>query len=327
MERKRLKKLRQKEQRAKELSDGEKVDSKISMVDTAEGSSGSTGTPSPRSPSESVLNTSEASLNQDPLSLGPIRPRDLRLDENFRQPLHAEGADQISGHQTQTVNVRWKPITSQRLLPKQIRKSLNGSHTGQAPTAKSSGFIWHGNYKDSKSVPSANGHKIWTPKSKPDSESEGANERDIVVREQTEEQPEEVALSDKTKVLIGSISVALGEGNVHAQNGTMRLDNFPEKLAKTDSSRAAVKLWRPVSHHGSGGSSTTQSDQTNAKMDGVPAVVADQMSSGTDCTVPSEMEDAASESCKNSLVVHTSRDFLEPRLFSREVAEAFLAQS
>jgi len=164
-----------------------------------------------------------------------------------------------------------------------------------------------------------NGHKIWTPKSKPEYEAEGADERETVGREQAEDED----LPDKTKVIIGSISVALGDGNVHPQHANMRHDNFQEKLVKPDSSRKAVKLWRPVSRHGNGDSATAQSDTTDAKINGVPTVAANQTSPGMDRPA----QDGGAQSLKNSEVVHPGRDFSEPRLFSREVAEAFLAQS
>ena len=324
LERKRLKKLRQKEQKTKELSDGEKVDSKVSSLDTAEESSGSTGTPSPRGPSKSELNTSMALLDQDLLSLDPMGSGHPSSDANFRQPLYVEDAVQNTGHQMQVGSEHWKPInTSQCVLPKQTRKSLNGFHTGQVPATKSSGFVRHANYRDSKSAPLVNGHKIWTPKSKPEYEAEGTVESETVCREQAED----VVVPDKTKVIIGSISVALGDDNVHPQHVNMRLDNFQDKLVKPDSGRAAVKLWRPVSRHGNGDSATAQSDKTHAKMNGVPTVAADQTSPGMDNPAPGEMEDSGAKSLDNSQVVHPNRDFSEPRLFSREVAEAFLAQS
>jgi len=149
LERKRLKKLRQKVQRTKEFADGEKVDSKVSSLDTSEGSSGSTGTPRPKGPSKSELNTSEASLDQDLLSLDPMGSRHSGFDANLRQPLYVEDADQNSGHQMQIGNERWKPInTSQRVLPKQTRNFLNGFHTDQVPATKSFGSVRHINYRE-----------------------------------------------------------------------------------------------------------------------------------------------------------------------------------
>lgn len=322
LEKKRLKKLRQKEQKSKEVSDGEKVDSNLSLLDTPEGSSGSAGTPSPRGPSESELSTSEASLHQDPLSLSSMQPRDSVSDANLRQPLYIEDADQGTGHQMRMGSERWKPIASQRLVPKQARKALNGFHAGQVTSTKSSGFVRHGNYRDPKSVPLANGHKVWTPKSRPECETEGTSERETVSREQAEE----LVVSDKTKVMIGSITVALGDGDVHPQNVNLRMDNVQEKPFKSDSNRAAVKLWRPVSRHGNGDSAMPQSDKADTKMNGIPAVAVDQVSSGIDDVAPGEKENGGVDSWKNSATMDPSRDFSEPRLFSREVAEAFLAQ-
>lgn len=306
-----MKKLRQKGQKAKELSNGEKVDSENGVLDTAEGSFSSPSTPSPRGPSESELSTSEASLNQDPLSLEQIGSMDTGSNADLRQPLHAEVADQSSAHQLQTISEHRKPTASHRPHPKQNKKSLNGFHNGQVQATKSSGFMRHGNYRDLKS---ANGYKIWTPKSKP--EAEGANERETVIREQSEE----VVLCDKEKVMVGSISVEL-DGDNNPQHATLRLDSFEEKLVKPDSSRTIVKLWRLVSCHGSGNTATAESKEEDTKMDGDPAV--DQSSS----MASAEMGDGAADSCKDSKAVNTSRYFSEPRLFSREVAEAFLAQS
>lgn len=85
LERKRMKKLRQKEQKAKDLTTDADlttdVSNKVSLPSNIDLTSGS-GTPSPRAPSE--LYAQEASLGEDPCSLEPTGSPDPDAEANFK---------------------------------------------------------------------------------------------------------------------------------------------------------------------------------------------------------------------------------------------------
>ena len=68
---------------------------------TVEGTTGSPGIRSPRSPSESDLNTTEASLNDEPIFLKATRILDHDAEANSREHMHSEDADQNADHHLQ----------------------------------------------------------------------------------------------------------------------------------------------------------------------------------------------------------------------------------
>ncbi|XP_008787486.2 uncharacterized protein LOC103705525 isoform X2 [Phoenix dactylifera] len=323
LERKRMKKLRQKEQKAKDFTD---VNNKVSFPGTVECPSGSTGTPSPRAPSESELYTQEASLHEDPCSLEPTGSPDPDAEANFRLNMHAEDPDQNMDHQKQMENSMRQPTTVQRLLSKPARTFRNGFNSGQVPSSKCSISMKHGNYKDPKAVASANWHKVWTRKSKPDNE-EGSSDR---IDRKHRDQP---VIIDNSEVLIGSISVILGQRNDHCQDSSsVRSSHYQEKLAKADSimtdiNHSGAKLWKPVAHEENCDCATTRSGKRENEMDGHTAETASQISPDKNCPASGGMDDSGSERCKDMLVVHRSAILSGPMLFSSKDAEAFLAQS
>lgn len=319
-----MKKLRQKEQKARDLTAD--VTNKVSSPGIVECPSGSTGTPSPRTPSESELYTQKASLHEDPCSLVPTRSPDADAELNFRLHMHTENADQNMDHQKQMENSIRQPTTVQHLLSKLARTFQNGLNSGQVPSSKCSISMKHSNYKDPKAVASVNWHKVWTPKSKPDNEEDSSDRVDRKHRDQP-------VIIDNSEVLIGSISVTLGQGTDHCQDSSsLRSSHYQGKLAKADSTmtdinRLGAKLWKPVAYQENCDCAIIRSDKRENKMDGHNTETASQISPDKKCLASGGMDDSGSERYKDLLVVHRSAILSGPRLFSSKDVEAFLSQS
>ncbi|KAJ6817572.1 uncharacterized protein M6B38_410895 [Iris pallida] len=314
LERKKLKKLRQREQKAKELSDADavKTDSKDNLPDNDEGTS-SSGSPSPRAQSESDMNISDRSISQVVMPMESAGFVDPDSGENLQLPF-CKIVEQSACHQIQKNSGCLTSIPAQHLLLKQKRNASSGFSLGHFPAGKSL-VITHGNYREPKAPMLANSHRVWTWKSKRGNQVEATNDGVIVNREQS---------SDSSEILIGSISIALGEANGQQHLNASRKGTFQEKV-KTDSVGAGMKLWRPVGHQkGCVGTSRT----TDAKEidNGVPAEVANLVSFDMDHLASDAMDDVGMEKIKDSLKFYSDTDFKEPKLFSSEVAKAFLAQ-
>ncbi|KAL9409695.1 hypothetical protein AB3S75_048003 [Citrus x aurantiifolia] len=256
LERKRQKKLRQKEQKAKEQRHEEKTDDTLESVTLPE-------TSSPLATSDSDAHNADSLPDHDPSSLEPfsfanseddvdyeVQPGsgnvycDFSIDNNVERQI-VQGI----GRRHMFLTRRQVPSKSQRGLP----TVFHASQTSEA--SKLGGIHKHGINKDLRAAPSVNGNKVWSRKPKP--------ENDLVIvksrlLEEVINQPEQ---SKNYEVLIGSISVTLGNCNpAEARDDCMvehqmpKKHNIPEK-AKFDSNqcganRQTVKFWRPVSRHG-----------------------------------------------------------------------------
>ncbi|XP_038971296.1 uncharacterized protein LOC103698622 isoform X2 [Phoenix dactylifera] len=322
LERKRTKKLRQKEQKAKDFTD---ADNRVHSPGTMEYTSGSTGTPSPRAPSESDLYAQEASIDQDPQSLEPTGSPDPVADTNFRLHVHTEDADQNMDHLKQMENCRRQPTVTCYLLSKPSRNFRSGFYSGQVPVAKSSISMKHGTHKDPKAATSANWNKIWTRKFRPDSEEAGSSDR---VDREHRDQP---VIIDNSEVLIGSISVTLGQSNDCCQDSSSPCcSHYQEKLVKPDSSMndvncSGARLWKPVACQDNCDYAIIRSDKRENKMDRHATGTA--ISPDQSCLASGGMDGAGSERCKDLLALHRSANLSGPLLFSVKDAEAFLAQN
>ncbi|KAJ6842959.1 uncharacterized protein M6B38_299440 [Iris pallida] len=316
LERKRLKKLRQREQKAREQSDADavKTGSKVNLSDSAEGTS-SSGSPSPRAQSESDTNISDISLSQVAMPMDSAGFVDPDSGENLQLPFR-KIVEQSAGHWIQKTSGCLKSIPAQRLLLKQNRNVSSGFSSGQFPAGKSL-VIAQSNYREPKAPMLANSHKVWTRKLKTENQTEVTNGV-IVNREQS---------SDSSELLIGSISVALGEANGQQLLNVLRKDSFQEKV-KTDSGGAGLKLWRPVDHQKGcfATSHTNMSDAREMKENGIPAEISNLASLNMGHLASDGMDNVRVEKNKDSLKVYSGTNFTEPKLFSSEAAEAFLAQ-
>lgn len=260
MEKRRKKKLRQKEHKAKEQKHGEKVDAKEGIGNTLE--------TVPMLPAEtSSLATAGDSDMPDPEKLSDQVPSS---SEPFQHANSEVGLDSESGYSCECTgqNVERRMVQGSgrrwQLLPKPLRGVSNGFHSGLNSQASKLGAMQrHGIHRDSRPGPIANSNKIWSRKPKPEIDGEVLKAR---VLEEAINQPDQIK---NHEVLIGSICVTLGncgqEGNNLARAGedflaehqVPKKTDIQEKPINPDSSlqsgtnRSTIKLWRPVSRHGS----------------------------------------------------------------------------
>ncbi|GAB2294022.1 hypothetical protein Dimus_028238 [Dionaea muscipula] len=334
MEKKRQKKLRQKEQKMKDQANGERVDLLDDITAITE------SVPSPPTPSPVDVSDSDSQtpphLSQDSIPL-PNEPDQGNVEEDVSNEAYPgsdggypdSGAYQNVDHRStrqngrrHMANYRWQGSRMQR---------PNG-HVGPnhqvmkvVPAAQR-----HGSYRDSRIAAVGNVSKVWTPKPKLETEEENSKERF---------RGEPINLRDENKdseLLIGSITVTLGnqsnqrqqDGNHQApDNGNIGLPSpkkdDQEKSAKPDKpeiglGRSTVQLWRPVSRHGNGDILPVQNGMEEAKVD-----VLSCSNSAADLphTCP---EDGNDGDCTPSLVEECGPE--EGFGFSSRAAEAFLAQ-
>ncbi|XP_058076044.1 uncharacterized protein LOC131224739 isoform X2 [Magnolia sinica] len=334
LERKRLKKLRQKEQKAK---DGDKVDFKECSPDNAEGSSSSAALSNPDTPSESDSNPPEASLEPVQLFPEPVRSLDADMEVDVRC---CSGSDLANG-QNGEYRARIHMGSSQRQFsrwpaPKLLRNTLNGSHLGQVPVPKSVVMQKHCSYRDQqKAAPSVNGHKVWTRKTKVEGEGDGCNSNGRRPRESINQ----LEQNDNCELLIGSICVTLGSSNSHHQDDNqaaaldqcsadhhlLRCDGVQEKPAKQDSgqngvNRLMVKLWRPVGRQEfDGGPVVVQSSKREVETNGVSGTTVERILSDESCLACRVIADSCSSRSEDSFRAADGGEY-------SRAAEAFLAQ-
>ncbi|XP_068639210.1 uncharacterized protein [Aristolochia californica] len=297
LERRRLKKLRQKEQKAKEQII-EMQTTEVSNEGPFESVAGTSVSPelsSPRVTSGSESNPPEASSDQvemvvDPksdvgLNTGPfVGPVDTDLDVTCGNDEPHVGAQD----QTQGIGKRHFGVARRALKP--LRNASNGYHSGQSLVSKSS-------ISQKRPASSSNSHKVWTRKTKTETKGENSSlGLQHTVREQLDQ-------NDKCEVLIGSISVAIKDGN--ATEHPQKHNPSQEKHAKLDGvpnggGRSVGKFWRPVGRQEVGVSNPALSNKREVEGDVLLAKIS---AMGADVI-----------------------GLMGPRLFSSRAAEAFLAQ-
>lgn len=342
LERKRQKKLRQKEQRSKEQKLEEKTDIEGSVDETIEdvlleeSSSPQTECHSERDSlgilpdhTPSSIETSQHSLtdeDEDSVSHSGFHsgyPEHLPTDHNGEQQKL-----QMNGH---------KHVISQwQALPKTQRGLSNGFRADQnCQGLKNGDMRRHGNHVQSRVAPIVNGKKVWSRKPKPERDGDRFQAR---IQEEATVQAEEIKSHE---VLIGSISVALGNCNQESKDpvGTpddcqdghqtpKKINNHLEKFIKPDSiqtatNRVMVKLWRPVSRNGTKYAMPDQSENGESEAEVITEKLEDQALLNS--YSPHSLDGDTGDFGNNSLIQEEPAPIgLE---FSSRAAKAFLAQS
>ncbi|KAK6925832.1 hypothetical protein RJ641_007551 [Dillenia turbinata] len=282
LERRKQKKLRQKEQKAREQRSGEKAD-KENIADSMEIVVHSSDTSSSTA-TDSDSRTPDMMPDHDPAFPEPIQLAHMDQDpETGDHSDYASRYQDLSNYQNiksqeipgvnrrQSVGVRWQGSKSQRTVPNSFHANPNNQ------VSKPLVIQRHGIPKDAKVAPAVNNNKVWTQKGKLDSKGEGLKPR---VEKEASDQPGQAKTCE---VLIGSIPVTLAKCNVQQHIDTPTIpdngaseqqgpskNNVLEKSLKPDSSsnmsHLAIKLWRPVSLHGSD-KSTPESRNTESEVD------------------------------------------------------------
>ncbi|KAL2558642.1 C2H2-like zinc finger protein [Forsythia ovata] len=245
MERKKQKKLRQKEQKTKDQLNGCKACLNLSI--NALDESLSAEVPYLPSPSDSNLNSPDMLVNvascPEPIQFPSEEIGGAEAQFNFSSE-HIN-ADNFQTVETRTMNSdgRWHLATNRW----QVAKSQNGGRNGfyvshDLQAVKPEPIQKHTPPKDHGSL--LNGSKVWTKKFKADNDDESSKPR--LQGNQAER--------NSCKVMIGSISVTLrdpGElqDTCSAKHATPTLSDISEKLVKS----SAIKPCIPVNRHETSG--------------------------------------------------------------------------
>ncbi|KAI4347567.1 hypothetical protein L6164_008372 [Bauhinia variegata] len=334
LERKRQKKLRQKEQKAREQrheddaeirdnnsSTGETVSSAVESSEACNNGAHNTDTfPDHILSSVAPFPNINGGVNGECQSSYGCEFTDLSTDHNIERRT-------AQGHNRQRMAAtRWQ------VLPKSQWAAPNGFHTIQ--NQKLGVTQKQGTHRDQRAAPIVNGNKVWTRKPKPETDG-------VILKARPQNEPEQVKSHE---VLIGSISVTLGncsqsegEGNLGASSqedctvdNLAKLNGVQEKPIQHDSNqsgnnRLIVKLWRPVSRHGSKDPIPVQNSGREADTDAI-----DEKGDDQNLSDQSSLRPCDADNCDSSFGNNTSHleDNWGPESLrlSSHAAKAFLAQ-
>ncbi|VVA11137.1 PREDICTED: C2H2 zinc finger [Prunus dulcis] len=335
MERKRQKKLRQKEQKAKDQRHGVQVDVKENIDETLEAEP-LVETSSPSATFDSDTTSSDVQAH-DSLSLEAFQlsTADENVDPESQTEFIHGHTDSVSGpnverRMVQGSGCRRAVVARWQVLSKSQRGVPNGFHGGQSSqTSKLSSVQNHGNHRDSRTASS--GNKVWSRKPKP--EYNGGSLKAGVQKEATE--PDQIK---NQEVLIGSISVNLGNCSQESDNlagvdddclleHQIPKNNAHDKTNKPDlvhsgTNRSTVKLWRPVSRHGTKGPMAIQNGNRASEIDVVAEKGNSQNPSSENCPRSGVMDGGKDGNGNGS----THLDETGSLRFSCRAAKDFLAQ-
>ncbi|XP_054786776.1 uncharacterized protein LOC129293016 [Prosopis cineraria] len=255
LERKRQKKLRQKEQKAR----GQKLEDEAERKKTGSSSAADS------SLAEAFLDTCDSGeLNPDTFTgHGPSLPVLFHCTDanevmdGGSLSLYGCGTDQNIEQETSQGHACQHLVVAQ---PKPQWAVANGFHANHNSQISKPGVIQkYGTHREQKANSMLNGNKVWSRKPK-------QSIIGVHSKARLEKEPDE---GKNREVLIGSISVTLGNSSQSEDNlvasGEDRMGgnltnnrNAQEKPVKPDSGQIsnnrltvkAVKLWRPVTHHG-----------------------------------------------------------------------------
>ncbi|GAB2265183.1 hypothetical protein Dimus_000248 [Dionaea muscipula] len=340
LEKKRLKKLRQKEQK-REQANGERADFMEDVTRT-------NIVPSPPvlSPMDVSDSDSQAPcLSQDSVPLLD-EPHQVNVEENVNHESHSSSGggypDSSTTYQNvdqyhravrrngrrRLVNYRWQGSKVQR--PNGFYVGPNHRVMKVLPESK------HSTYRDSRTAVVASFSRVWTPKPKL-----VADEQSYNARLQNEPPPKLTDGNADSEVVIGSISVNLGNQSNLQQDGDHGAplpcngSVVPKKkglgeerpaTARPDKievgvSRPTIKLWRPVSRHGNGDSLSVQNGTEEGKVNALSGTGSDYLPE----TCPADDNCSSNSSCSLA-VVEEEEVPLEGFKFSSQAAKTFLGQ-
>ncbi|KAI4351707.1 hypothetical protein L6164_006040 [Bauhinia variegata] len=282
LERRRQKKLRQKEQKVREQRLEEDAEFRENISSSVE-------TVTPAGVSSDACNNEAHNTHafaDHILSTVACFPHiNGGVDGESQPSYECEFTDPSADHnierQTAQGHNRRRMATSRRqALPKSQWAVANGFQASQ--NQKLGVTQKHGTHRDHRAAPIVNGNKVWSRKPKPEIDG-------VILKAGPQEEPDQVK---SHQVLIGSISVTLGncsqsEGNLIASCEDCMVDNLAnqngvqERPVKHDSlqngnNRFKVKLWRPISQHGTKDPIPVQNNDREADMDAVDGKEDDQ---------------------------------------------------
>ncbi|XP_026409122.1 uncharacterized protein LOC113304262 isoform X2 [Papaver somniferum] len=259
LERKRLKKLRQKEQKAKEQVEVEDVDLKEDSSISVEVSESTSISHTPELSIVRSASTDEGCDNADNAEKAEIdmayETSNSNDPQDFDHQHVQQGNSQQQGDGQQHGNGRQRAVANRRSQ----RSEPNSFRTGHVvPVSKLGAIQKRGNYRDLKTTPLANkSQRVWTRKTKIENERIGSN---AGVRDTRDKQD----LGGSRDLLIGSIPVTLAECSTSSQikvdqctldhqpgqrnisSSSIQEKSVKIELVQSGTNKSKTKHWRPV---------------------------------------------------------------------------------
>jgi len=289
MESKRMKKLRQKEQRLKNLKDEDVTVQSPEIMDDA--------TCSTAIQSVKSISHPESQYLQFPA------PITSETDNGFNVDLSVEDISCDLGPEMDKGIVLRQHVSRHR-LGRTERLAENSIVPGPVVTSKHPAFVRPSNYKDPNVCSAPSRHKTCALKLQSEIE-EQCQKHELDIDEHG------MGPSKNSRVLIGSISVAIEDGSEHLQD--FRSKNDPVPPSSKTVKHASVKVMQPVTHGGNRNEGIPHSDSNStavAENHSHSSVATDEISYSTYCSA--------------DLVVD---EHLQRTMFSSKEATAFLSQS
>jgi len=294
MERKRMKKLRQKEQRLKNLKDEDVTVQSPEIMDDATCSTAIQSVKSISDPDR--FEQEESQYLQFPA------PITSEIDNGFNVDLSVEDISCDLGLEMDK-GVVLRQHVSRRRLGRTERLAENSIVPGPVVTSKHPAFVRPSNYKDPNVCSAPSRNKSCALKLQSEIE-EQCQKHELDVDEHG------MGPSKNSRVLIGSISVAIEDGSEHLQD--IRSKNDPVPPSSKTVKHASVKVMQPVTHEGN-------------RNEGIPHSDSNSTPAAENCSQSSVTTDEISYStyCSADLAVD---EHLQRTMFSSKEATAFLSQ-
>lgn len=294
MERKRMKKLRQKEQRLKDLKDEDVTVQSSEILDDATCSSSI----------QSIKAISDPNLyDQEEPQYLQCPPVTSETDNGFNVDLSVENVSSNLGPETDKGVVLRQQVVSWRHFGRTEKLAENYIVSGSMCTSRHPVLVRPPNYRDPGVCSVPNRNKTWAQKLRSEIE-EQCPKHELEVDDE-----HDMAPSKNSSVLIGSISVAIEDNNEHSQDFSSK--NHPVPPSSKAVKHASVKVMQ-VTHE-------ENRNECNPHSNGYSMTTAENHS----CSSVRTDEVSFSASCSADLVVG---EHLRCTMFSSKEATAFLSQ-
>ncbi|CAL5090326.1 unnamed protein product [Urochloa decumbens] len=231
-------------------------------------------------------------------------PVTSEIDNSFNVDLSVEDVSCHTGPEMDKGVVLRQQVISRHNLGRTEKLSENSSVSGSAVASKQPALVRPSNYRDANVCSSPNRNKTWARKVQAEIENRCPKHGLDVGDEQN------TAPSKNSRVLIGSISVAIEDGSEHLKD--FRSKNDPVPPSSKTVKHASVKVMPPVTHK-------------ENKNEGIP--------NSDDNSAPAEENHSCFSGMTNESTYSTCRsadlaegEHLRLTMFSSKEATAFLSQ-
>ncbi|CAL5075469.1 unnamed protein product [Urochloa decumbens] len=232
IERKRMKKLRQKEQKLKDLKDENVAIQLPEIMDDA--------TLPPVIQSFKAVSDPGFYEQEESQYIQFTAPVTSEIDNSFNADLSVEDVSCDTGPEMDKGVVLKQHVISRHNLGRIEKLSENSSVSGSAVASKQPALMRPSNYRDANVYSSPNRNKTWARKVQAEIENR-CPKHGLDVGDEHNTTP-----SKNSRVLIGSISVAIEDGSEHLKD--FRSKNDPVPPSSKTVKHASVKVMPPVTH-------------------------------------------------------------------------------